>query len=976
MRTKGSLTIAHVASIALMCATANIGATPLWQNDWLISSPITLQNGTQDLPGGKPSQMIAFGADDERVIAAPSPNMPQYQIMRLKADGSPRWSAGIHDYDRLAQPYALRALPDGGALVALGYPGSERYTDAILRYTADGGVAWSRKYPTGWLARVSPTRTASAGCSRLTVFDDADGQVAWQRVLANTESCSVGGLASDASGHLYASLQRTTNFSIIGYRIEAFDPQGTRVWQVEIDDATGGDLIGVAGPLLYVQGSGELRAMRLVDGSLAWSAPIAQQARVLFSGDGADEALVIGGATVKRLAGDTGMPRWNIAFTGDVATTNVVGDALLVAGADGSRARIDTADGSVTWSVSGGGVRWFAFGELASGALQGLAQLHDPGPGASPAALHVIDSASGAVTQSMALPPIPQGFTVADTLAGADVISSGVSQQEDFPRFHLRRVDGATGATTWEREEPIDEFGTGLHFVLPRASVVARDARIVASMAISGEFNCDAAGGWARITSYRVVDGGREWVAALRDTDQRCTRVSPPALDADGNVFLSVASLVPCEDGTLMGCQRRTLYKLAAADGSIAWRVDEEFDAGGGGFVLMPSPLYVFGADVVVPGAFIGPPASMRRHAGADGSVLWSSTEFAASIGFNAPEIEVLDEHRLVLHEPASIPGNFRWAALDTDDGSTLWSSEAPAFPAGCTPSPSCTLGFGGESRLLPDGNLLDPYQQDYAPWFARWHYDGSGQIDHWLAAPGSPITSSAIAWLSPDTTHATLLRRHRGTGGSIQLLAGIDASNDLLQAERALYGYHLGLLEYHAFRRPLSLPTVDRLLATTHRVLPSQPVAHGVTLLDTSITASGNLSIDASLETNRMGPGDSIGFEVNVGYEGDAPVEGAALQLRLPWAGGVRDATCETFGAASCALDLSAGQVNATIDTAAGGGATVRGVVDVLVAEEALAVTAMVTGPVGLAEADTLDNFDRIEIRQSLFRNGFDAGN
>lgn len=969
---KEKVQITPVAGIALMLAASIVQAAPIWQNDWLISSPVTLQEAISGTQGSKPSQTIAFGADQERVIAAPSPNAPQYQIVRLRSNGSARWSASIHEYDRRAQAYALQALSDGGALVALGYPGSESISDVILRYSADGGLAWSRMMPTGWLARVSPTRSASAGCSRLTVFDDADGQVAWQRVLGGSESCGVGGLASDAEGNLYTSIERKANFTLIGYRIVAFDAQGTQRWRVESNDATGGDVIGVAGELLLVRGSSELRAMRLSDGSVAWSAPIAGQVRILVSRDGTDDALVIGGGAVQRLASDTGLPRWSIAWADGAASADFVGDGLVLAQLDGSRARIDIADGSIAWNVSGGGVRWFAFGDLESGTLQGLAQPHDPGPGAPPAVLHAIDAATGQIVASTELPSVAQGFDVADSLTGdGDVVNSGVSQHADFPRFHLRRVDGMSGATTWEHEEPIDEFGSGYRFMLPRAAVVARGAQIFASMAITGGLDCDAAG-WARVASYRLSDGGREWIATLRDTNQRCTRVSPPAADAAGNVFVSVAAIVPCGDGTVMGCQRRTLYKLAAADGSVAWRMDEDFDAGSGGFVMMPKPLYVIGTDVIVPGEFVGSTATSRRHAGTDGSILWSSSAFTSPMQV-VESIDVLDDHRLVVHANDWATNTVGWAALDADDGTTLWSSEAPA-PEDCVPVPSCSLGLGADSRVSPEGDLLDPFQLDYAPWLARWHYDGNGGIDRWIAAPGSPITSSAIGWLAPDTAHATLFRRHRGAGGSMQLLAGLDASTGQLHAQRALYGYHLGFLEYHATRRPLSIPAANRLLATTHTVLPARPVAHGVALLDTAITASGNLSIDVGVNTDHVAPGDAVGFDVHVGYQGDNPIEDAGLLLRLPWGGGVRDVICETIGVASCTLDLRDGQINATVDLAPGGGVTVHGEIDVLAAGETLATTAMVTGPLGLAEIDTLDNFARIEILQSLFRSGFEA--
>ena len=964
-----SIGIVPAAGIALMIAASGIKAATLWQNDWLVSSPPTLQGAPSGERAGKPSMAIAFGSNHERVIAAPSPHASEHHIVRIAADGSARWSAGIHDYNDEAQVFAIRALDDGGALVALGYPGVETYSDGIVRYAADGGLVWSRILPTGWLARVSPTRTASAGCSRLTVFDDADGNVAWQRELGSGTSCSTGGLAADAQGNLYASIERQANFSVTGYRIVAFDPEGARKWQVESDDAHGGDVVGVDSARLHVRGGSELRALRLTDGSLAWSTPIAAQARIVFSGDGTHEAIVIGGGTVQRLASDTGVPRWSIPLAGDVTTADVIEDALLLAISDGSRIRVDTANGGVVWNVAaiGAPVRWFAFGDLEGNLVQGLAQAQPEGPGAMPAVIHAIDFASGQIAGSTALPAIPQGFNVADTLAmGGDVLNSGVSQHAGYPHFRLRRVDAGSGTTAWELDEPIEEFGVSYRFSLPIPQLATNGAHVAASMAISDEVDCHV-GGWARVASYRLVDGGRDWIVTLRDFDQLCTRVSPPAPDAEGNVFVSVSSVVPCEDGTIPGCQRRTLYKLAAADGSVAWRVDEEFDAGAGG---LPKPLYVFGPDVVVSGEFVGSTASLRRYSGADGSILWSSTEFTTSMRYTG-RIDVLDDHHLVLHAHDQSAGTIGWAGLDADNGATLWSSQAPTIP--CVPFASCSLGYASDPRVLPDGTLLAAYQQDFAPWLSRWYYDGSGQIDHWMAAPGSPMTSFAIAWLSPDASHATLLHRHRTLRGSMQLLAGLDASTGLLQAQRAIYGYQVGLLESHTWKRPLSLPAANRLLTTTHSFLPSHPVAQGVALLDTTVVATGNLSIEAAVDSDRVGPGEVVGFEVKLRYLGDGPAEGTRLQLRLPWNGGVRNVVCTTIATTTCAIDLRNGQVDATVDTASGGGVDIRGEIDVLAAGETLALTAMATGALGLAELDTRDNFAEIPIRQSLFRNGFE---
>ena len=67
-------------------------------------------------------------------------------------------------------------------------------------------------------------------------------------------------------------------------------------------------------------------------------------------------------------------------------------------------ARLDTSNGAVAWSVTGGGVHWLGFGDPDAGTLQGLAQPHVAGPGTPPAILHAIDFASGAADVTSAAP--------------------------------------------------------------------------------------------------------------------------------------------------------------------------------------------------------------------------------------------------------------------------------------------------------------------------------------------------------------------------------------------------------------------------------------------------------------------------------------------------------------------------------------------------------------------------------------------
>ncbi|RYD16164.1 MAG: hypothetical protein EOP90_05045 [Lysobacteraceae bacterium] len=128
-----------------------------------------------------------------------------------------------------------------------------------------------------------------------------------------------------------------------------------------------------------------------------------------------------------------------------------------------------------------------------------------------------------------------------------------------------------------------------------------------------------------------------------------------------------------------------------------------------------------------------------------------------------------------------------------------------------------------------------------------------------------------------------------------------------------------------------------------------------------------------AEIDT-RVSLGASLPIIVRAEYEGDHPIAGGRLFVKLPWQSGIRNATCIVQTASNCSMDLRSGHVRASFDLDPGGSVEIHGEVLALDDADSQQLSAMATGPLSLSEEDSIDNFDRVEILQSLFRNGFEA--
>lgn len=950
--------------IAGFALAAPVAAGELWRSDTVVSAPPTLDAFVPASASGKPAAAVAFADDGEVVYGALAASTLDVEVVRVRADGSVRWHYAL---DTAAVPQTIAALladADGGATFALADPLDDDRSNRVVHVDADGQTGWSRALPAGWLARLPSGRIASAGYTHLDVLDAANGNVVWQRTLSRVGNGSVGGLALDATD-LYVS-------STLGdgtVRTRKYGGDGGLQWEAATPGESGGVVAAGAGKV-YVRVGPQLHALDAADGHAVWSGFAGNNGIVRLGGGAAAEPIVATAYAVSRLAAGDGSTRWSTPLA-DIRSVDVIDDALLVA-TSSVRARLDMDSGAIVWSVAyADGPRLpFAFGPGSGAQARVLSRPIATAPGIARAIDERIDLASGAIAASVQVAAIEHGIDTASVLDDdGHVLEAGASQQVEGPHLQLRAIDGASGAALWQIDDAIASPGGGFAASVLRArpAIASAPGVLAVAQVIGDTGRCSSNAGWVRVAAYASSDGARRWASWLRDADaSHCPYVSAPVVDDAGNAFVSVVTLVACQKPSL-GCQRRTLYKLGASDGAVLWRHDEGLDAGMEGLVLSPHVLASSSGDVVVPGGFLDNQATALRVSGADGSVVWSSHVFDGLALGDA--LDRLGDGSFIAY--AGADSSYSWARLDAATGTAAWTSTAPWVPcydAGCR-------GYG-TALFLPGDDKLVPFQRDYSPWLKRQHDDGSGLVDEWMLGDASPILSSWVRQILRDPSgqlHAYLRRGHRFTG-SVSFLAALDAQGNLL-GQQAFYPYDGDPLDAWSYPEPLAMPAPDRVLARTLAARPPLPTTSGVALYDTSVTARGNLAVALDADRTRVGTDMPLTFHLHVTYTGDAPIAGARLVANLPWASGITGATCAVQSGGACSLDTRTGNVRATFDLAPDGAVDVSGTVRVLDAYgEKPAITATTYGPIGLAEADTIDNFARADMVQSLFVDGFEG--
>lgn len=951
----------------LLACSAQAGTT--WRSDWFVPSPQTLDTHEVTGFGAKPSQAVAFADDGEVVVAAQAMSSYDVQITRRHADGSLRWVANLDSLELFdVAVHAIRAMPDGDAILAWGEPGSD-YDNRIARIDAGGSLQWLREVPTGWL-ELSDRRVVSAGCAGVSVVDADSGNLIWQREIPlYPAGCHHGGMAVDADGAVYVLRSLGETYAETGFRLRKYSAAGEPLWSVERDDPSGsGDLVGIGVDHVFVRTTYRMEAFGRMTGADAWTNH-ADAVRVVLSADGLREPIVAGGASIRRLAADGSGERW-VAPVADARVLDPVGDALLVA-TPTSRLRLDAATGAVSWTIPDGTLQttWLGFGALGSGGVRAIGRpwrLASPG---LPLVDRVLDFSTGEILADAPAPPQAQGVLVKrlrDPAAG--IVEAAFAPSPMGVQQVSRRVDEASGGTLWQRAEVVPELSAGSAFP-PEPHVVIGAGAVVVSF--GDTFDACLAGGWSVVSRLALADGAPSWRAGLRDVDQTCVNISSPAIDHAGNVYVSTVGVIECPGGANPPCRRRSLYKLAAADGSVAWRRDEAvYDAYE--VDLLPFTLLADGDDVLAyPGS-----GWVQRVAGSDGSVQWLQSMLPGCCGGERLQrrgAQHLLEHS-VDHTSMSA-ATVHWRLLDAVSGQAVWKASVDIT--------ACYAGISGcrmasESLLLPDDDLVLFHQREHAAYMWRLRGDGSGGFEERLLVPADERVAALIQSPVLDeqgTLWAVLNRRARANyPHALSFLVRIDPASGVISEQQALNRIEGAPGSDLSFAWLLAAGgDAHATVGWTFRAAPD-PLSSGLSRIDANVVAHGNLSV--SIETDRtvVGHGEAVVVQAAVRYSGDAPADGVRAVLSDDWGGIVRDASCTSLGGGACMLELRNGEVVASFDAADGGGIDVQYTIDAQGSRDAHALIATVQGGLGLAEADTLDNFAFAEVTQALFVDGFEA--
>jgi len=947
--------VVRAAAVACIAASANVQAeSEIWRNDWFLSSPPTFARAFVDSPKAR----TAFAANGDILFGGISYSQTEYQFVRLAADGSVRWSANIGYNLLLGQfgPNALIATADGGALVAFGYS-YYGLPDYVARIDAAGTFAWLREVPALALAEGGTDRLV-AGCSgALTVFDRQSGGVIWQKM--GVSSCPLSaGLAVDDVGNIY-----TLAWEADEYRIQKYDADGLLVWNLAsgADIYASVDIAGVSNGLVYVRAVDELLAFHASDGSAAWSTDIGYNS-VLLAGSPA-EPIVFGQDSIRRLAEDSGLARWTVSLTNN-GIVEPVGDALLVGKPSYAFARVDLASGGIVWTKTlpaqdtfGHSLQYFRLGGLQSGSFSAVARPITYRP--APPVVERVAFADGAVAGMLDLPAIPQGPSGSSVADGADrVLGVQSAWSEHAPTVRVRSLDAVDGSVRWEQSVALDldVFDPDIPIqVSAQISSAGSSAAVAAACSFSGSIDPGLGALWLGL--YDGDSGNPLWQKVIRDADQGATSISAPMADSLGDIYIDVGAAVPCEFGG-HGCGRQTLLKVSKDDGHVLWRFSNDITTGSN--YVYSQPFVVAGTDAIVSGPFAGAlsSASLISLAGSDGTMRWTSELF----GPGGVEVLPAEDGIFVIGSG--------WAKLDLVTGSALWVG--PVF------TPSCSIAcYSYESVLLPNDDIVVVGEADNQPLVTLLRGDGSGEYQNWRLEPNSPTVRSATTLVRRDSSGRTwlgLLRANRGGIGGLYVLAEFDPETGELLSQQVLRDRVGDPLDRIVLAGMIGAPESNRLLLDERTSGPPAATPSGNVLLDTSITARGDLGIALDVDRPHVQPQQLIGFHARLTYAGDAPIAGAHLNIYLPWSSGVRDVTCT--GTEGCTTDTTSGNVRATVDLSSGAVVDVTGQVLALNTgyEETSALTAVAFGPVSLSESDTVNNLARQIVSQVLFADGFDG--
>lgn len=972
-----SSAIVPVVAILSIGAESGYAQNLIWQNEWEV--PQYLSTGYPNYANG--STNVAFSSNGEILLGAPSPTLHDDQFERIESDGTVRWSNNIGGGSGSAynDPTSLLANADGSAYALANYGGN------IVKINPDGSIAWERsEYWEYALISVSTQTIAATDCNSITLIDASTGQTLWQYEISQPASnCPSPNAVADGAGNIYAGYTvYNSNQTVSGYRCLKLDTNGTLIWDVLASPSYAVQPFGASSTLVYLNpvannistsNASTIVALQSSTGKQAWSASGYGLGTVASTG----ALIVLNGSQIESLNALTGQPNWSqnapVATNDFFDVVNVIGNDIFLEsnGSPSSRlARLDAGTGAVIWSAAlpqtdsfGNGLESIAVGEIAGPAV---AAVLAPVSQSSPPILEKINFATGQLLGPIAVAATAQGVNGNSTLAGSNNIAgAAVAVTPGGGQLRVRMLNSSTGTTAWETADTSTAVA-----VSPVATGVATGGSVVAATVDNSYWASNSAfGGYGSILvdAFDMSSGTKTWGKILfNPSNFGFAYAFSPMVDTSGNVFVPYGATTYCgSSGQQYVCGVQTLLKLSAADGSTIWEFDNGPSAGLAGYQVFPQTTVLQGTDVVLGGPFYGSysTATLLRLSGIDGSVQWSATvpSFAAN--------QIFD---IFPGSTNIIAVGSGWANIDSATGNVLWTN-AEDNPACVNPCDdyanlrlaSDTILYGGENGGHAVVRMLPAAQGAQEKYFTLYQ-----------EAAGFRSFVNQIVQDSADRVWLEIVRYARSPNApGVFLLAQFDPASGELLSQQALAGHDQSAVPDTDTIEPLllSAPENNQLPVQTNPLQAGMPDTTGDALLNTAITANGDLALTMTTDKSVAVVGQTLTFQLTATYSGDTSISGAHLMAQMPWYGMPANLACTAQSASNCVLDTRSNMIKASFDMQPGGRVTISGQIMMTSASGTPMLRGVVYGPTGLNEQNTTNNFGYLYLNDEIFKNGFE---
>jgi len=939
----------RVATLLLLAFGASLDVCAqvpgvIWRNDF--TAQLTPSFGPYYGGGYSSYQQrdpFTFSSDGELLMRTPSFSGTDDEITRFTADGAVRWHVNLGSTYSASEPGygAMLGYADGSAIVWAQAGG------AVVKIGANGSLQWSQLIYADLMAPLGSQAVAVLSCNKVYALDAQSGQVLWTLVLTpSTGNCS-SSLTSDAAGNGYVSTfnyNYNSNTSVV--QLLKFSPGGQVLWQRS--DAASSNfptLLGVGATLVYEATPVGVQAYAAADGTPAWTAP---GARGLTMAGTPAEPIVVVGSDVQRLAESDGQPRWHQTL-GSAQYASGSATRVLV-----ENKALDAVSGAPLWQAAlppanqdGSNLTYINSGFLSDGSAMFGGYAY--GTSGRPFLVRA-DGASGQLLGSPLILPSSQSPLSSSVRVDPNTIARAAATVTlDGADLRVRAVDADSGATRWNALEPLD-FYAGLN----QAIGVAGGGSVIA-VTMAGE-----GGGW--VGAFDKTYGFKQWHKQLYlnfNGGYQGFAVADPLVDASGNVFVSYGAPILCPFPLSMNysiCKQLTVLKVGP-DGTTVWQRDDVFGYFSGGQIFAGS-ITLAGNDVVVNSDFTAPYGadSLLKLSGADGSVLWGSPIYRQNGNQVSGVFVEPDDGNLIVTGTG-------WSKLDSATGAVLWSNACEQF---------C---FSYDALVLDDGSLLSAAQDQQRMLLMYLPATAGATAVTWRPDQADTRATTSLA-MTPfrDSSGNVWLRtvKRYGKSDGVFYLSRFDMQSGTLASQQAMTIYGKDPLTSYLSPFLLAAPEGGRLPVWFDANQTPAPFTWGDAMLDSSITATGNLGVQVFSDHPFAVPGDVITFHVVASYNGSAAITGARVLFDFSWPGHATSLVCAKQAASNCVIDARGGAMTATFDIQSGGHVDISGQLRVGASSNPQ-LHALIAGPIGLDELDTSDNGMSLLIDQSIFKNGFE---